>query len=86
MHSDTDARPDSGGVPGARGGKGRAFTGIAAAAVVTVLAVVVAGQVTDGRGTAAGAQSATDQARDARDAARARPGSPRRRPRPSWRR
>ncbi|QNP75738.1 DUF3152 domain-containing protein [Streptomyces roseirectus] len=30
--------------------KGRTFTGIAAAAVTTVLAVVVAGQVTDGRG------------------------------------
>ncbi|MFI6092026.1 DUF3152 domain-containing protein [Streptomyces sp. NPDC051218] len=30
------------------GGKGRAFTGIAAAAVTTVLAIVVAGQVTDG--------------------------------------
>ncbi|MEU6595184.1 DUF3152 domain-containing protein [Streptomyces sp. NPDC046881] len=35
------------GVPAQRGGaKGRAFTGIAAAAVTTVLAVVVAGQVT----------------------------------------
>ncbi|MFE4170668.1 DUF3152 domain-containing protein [Streptomyces sp. NPDC056909] len=32
----------------ARGGKGRALTGIAAAAVTTVLAVVVAGQVTGG--------------------------------------
>lgn len=31
-----------------KGGKGRAFTGIAAAAVTTVLAVVVAGQVADG--------------------------------------
>lgn len=31
-----------------KGGKGRTFTGIAAAAVTTVLAVVVAGQVTDG--------------------------------------
>lgn len=31
------------------GGKGRTFTGIAAAAVTTVLAVVVAGQVTHGR-------------------------------------
>ncbi|WP_078858409.1 DUF3152 domain-containing protein [Streptomyces sp. NRRL F-2799] len=36
-------------VPPARhGGKGRAFTGVAAAAVTTVLAVVVAGQVADG--------------------------------------
>ncbi|MFG2572448.1 DUF3152 domain-containing protein [Streptomyces sp. NPDC048481] len=34
---------------GAKGAKGRTFTGIAAAAVTTVLAVVVAGQVTDGR-------------------------------------
>ncbi|WP_413758877.1 DUF3152 domain-containing protein [Streptomyces sp. MMBL 11-3] len=33
---------------GGGGGKGRTFTGIAAAAVTTVLAVVVAGQVTDG--------------------------------------
>lgn len=39
---DTDAAEDS--VP-AKGGKGRTFTGIAAAAVTTVLAVVVAGQV-----------------------------------------
>ncbi|MEV0093562.1 DUF3152 domain-containing protein [Streptomyces sp. NPDC050738] len=35
----------------AKGGKGRAFTGIAAAAVTTVLAVVVAGQVASGSGT-----------------------------------
>jgi hypothetical protein len=34
----------------AKGGKGRTFTGIAAAAVTTVLAVVVAGQVADGGG------------------------------------
>jgi hypothetical protein len=33
----------------AKGGKGRTFTGIAAAAVTTVLAVVVAGQVAEGR-------------------------------------
>ncbi len=48
------------------GGKGRAFTGIAAAAVTTVLAVVVAGQVADRDGTGTRSQSATDQARDAR--------------------
>ncbi|MER6564131.1 DUF3152 domain-containing protein [Streptomyces sp. NPDC001027] len=47
----------------ARGGKGRAFTGIAAAAVTTVLAVVVAGQVTDGRDDqAVRSQSATERA------------------------
>lgn len=37
------------GARGGRGGRGRAFTGVAAAAVTTVLAVVVAGQVADGR-------------------------------------
>ncbi|NUP38003.1 MAG: DUF3152 domain-containing protein [Streptomyces sp.] len=65
--TDDDAPPT--GVPAqTRGSKGRTFTGIAAAAVTTVLAVVVAGQVTNGReDTGAGAQSATDQARDARD-------------------
>ena len=56
------------GVPAqARGTKGRTFTGIAAAAVTTVLAVVVAGQVTHGReNTGVGTQAVTDQARDAR--------------------
>ncbi|GAA3824455.1 DUF3152 domain-containing protein [Streptomyces chiangmaiensis] len=46
-------------------GRGRTFAGIAAAAVTTVLAVVVAGQVTDGQGvTAAKAPAGTDRARD----------------------
>ncbi|WUB41531.1 DUF3152 domain-containing protein [Streptomyces sp. NBC_00588] len=65
--TDEDAAPT--GVPAqTRGSKGRTFTGIAAAAVTTVLAVVVAGQVANGRDDAAiGTQSATDQARDARD-------------------
>ncbi|MGW5405086.1 DUF3152 domain-containing protein [Streptomyces spiralis] len=45
--------------------KGRTFTGIAAAAVTTVLAVIVAGQVADGHaGTGAESKSATDEARD----------------------
>ncbi|MGW7164579.1 DUF3152 domain-containing protein [Streptomyces sp. NPDC054884] len=49
--------------PAAKGGKGRAFTGIAAAAVTTVLAVVVAGQVADGRDDeAVQSQSATERA------------------------
>ncbi|MGW3985876.1 DUF3152 domain-containing protein [Streptomyces sp. NPDC004830] len=62
-------RPSGTPVPG-KGGKGRAFTGIAAAAVTTVLAVVVAGQVADDRGgTGVQSQSATDQARDLRDSA-----------------
>uniref|UniRef100_UPI000A51974B DUF3152 domain-containing protein n=1 Tax=Streptomyces kanamyceticus TaxID=1967 RepID=UPI000A51974B len=43
---ETDAEPEGEGR--AKSGKGRAFTGIAAAAVTTVLAVVVAGQVADG--------------------------------------
>jgi hypothetical protein len=48
-HAD-DAEPPETGRPGTTkgGGKGRAFAGIAAAAVTTVLAVVVAGQVADG--------------------------------------
>ncbi|WP_455712951.1 DUF3152 domain-containing protein [Streptomyces pseudovenezuelae] len=84
-HTDADTYPDGGGddtgppddrPPAAKGGKGRAFTGIAAAAVVTVLAVVVAGQVTDTRDTASGAWSATDQARDARDPATGAAGQP----------
>ncbi|MFF4090781.1 DUF3152 domain-containing protein [Streptomyces nigra] len=66
---DDDAPPTGTPAP-AKGGKGRAFTGVAAAAVVTVLAVVVAGQVAQGGDvTDARAQSAGDQARDARDPA-----------------
>ncbi|MEU9467115.1 DUF3152 domain-containing protein [Streptomyces avermitilis] len=67
---DTEAAADE--EPGKeKGGKGRTFTGIAAAAVTTVLAVVVAGQVTDGHddNAAVQSQSATDSARDARDPA-----------------
>ncbi|WP_373304996.1 DUF3152 domain-containing protein [Streptomyces lucensis] len=64
------AAADGPAVPAQRGGgKGRAFTGVAAAAVTTVLAVVVAGQVTGGRdGGAVRAQAGTGtgQARDAR--------------------
>ncbi|MFI1932664.1 DUF3152 domain-containing protein [Streptomyces sp. NPDC020330] len=44
--------------PAARGGKGRTFTGIAAAAVTTVLAVVVAGQVAEDSGDRASARAA----------------------------
>ncbi|MFP3988089.1 DUF3152 domain-containing protein [Streptomyces sp. E11-3] len=43
-----DGAPSADDPASPRGGKGRAFTGIAAAAVTTVLAVVVAGQVADG--------------------------------------
>ncbi|MBV2353132.1 DUF3152 domain-containing protein [Streptomyces sp. J2-1] len=60
--------PDVAGASGAgagpaprSGGKGRAFTGVAAAAVTTVLAIVVAGQVADGdQGGQAVARSAAD--------------------------
>ncbi|MFJ2887986.1 DUF3152 domain-containing protein [Streptomyces sp. NPDC087305] len=56
----------------AKGRKGRTYTGIAAAAVTTVLAVIVAGQVAkDGEGDGAQSRAATDQARDARESASA---------------
>ncbi|MBL1085512.1 DUF3152 domain-containing protein [Streptomyces actinomycinicus] len=60
-------RGDGDAVSGQRqGNKGRAFTGIAAAAVTTVLAVIVAGQVTEGDDDgAAQSQSATGHAPDA---------------------
>jgi hypothetical protein len=75
------AGDDGGDASGARvpaqrgGGKGRAFTGIAAAAVTTVLAVVVAGHVADHRaGGDTRSQSATDeQARDTRAHGQAAP-------------
>ncbi|MEU3841902.1 DUF3152 domain-containing protein [Streptomyces sp. NPDC028635] len=69
-----DDRPDR--ATGAKGGKGRTFTGIAAAAVTTVLAVVVAGQVAGGHGDGVHAQSATGQARDTRDSASRGDGRP----------
>ncbi|GGW86466.1 hypothetical protein GCM10010297_04170 [Streptomyces malachitofuscus] len=68
--SDDDNDPSAGEPSQTRGGKGRAFTGIAAAAVTTVLAVVVAGQVAEERDApGAQAQSAGEQARDVRDPA-----------------
>ncbi|MFE9093822.1 DUF3152 domain-containing protein [Streptomyces sp. NPDC007264] len=58
-------------------GKGRTFTGIAAAAVTTVLVVIVAGQLAGGRdGTTERARSATDRARDTHDAASRGDGRP----------
>ncbi|MCP9990918.1 DUF3152 domain-containing protein [Streptomyces albogriseolus] len=69
------------GVPAqTRGGKGRAFTGMAAAAVTTVLAVVVAGQVAD-EPDSPSVQSQSARRAGARRArlhlARGRPGDPR---------
>ncbi|MFI6687218.1 DUF3152 domain-containing protein [Streptomyces sp. NPDC050485] len=50
---------------GGKGSKGRTFTGIAAAAVTTVLAVVVAGQVvSDGQSHSAASRPAGDNGRD----------------------
>ncbi|MGW7086205.1 DUF3152 domain-containing protein [Streptomyces sp. NPDC054871] len=66
-----DAEDAEGADGGKGGGKGRTFTGIAAAAVTTVLAVVVAGQVTDGpkdsapRTQAAKGQEGREAAEDA---------------------
>ncbi|MGA4964078.1 DUF3152 domain-containing protein [Streptomyces pseudogriseolus] len=84
--ADADDEPPTGVPAQTRGGKGRAFTGIAAAAVTTVLAVVVAGQVTDGHDSpGVQTQSAGQQARDVRDSAsrgddRATPEAPPARP------
>ncbi|MEV6289250.1 DUF3152 domain-containing protein [Streptomyces sp. NPDC051896] len=71
--ADADDAPPAGppaqhpvGPPAQRsGGKGRAFTGIAAAAVTTVLAVVVGGQVAGSHRDGEQPSSATDQAQDA---------------------
>jgi hypothetical protein len=72
-----DDTPPTGEPAAAKGAKGRTFTGIAAAAVTTVLAVVVAGQVADGRDDAdVQSQSATDQARDTPDSASRADGRP----------
>ncbi|MDG9716669.1 DUF3152 domain-containing protein [Streptomyces sp. DH24] len=68
--ADDDDAPPTGEPAQNRGGKGRTFTGIAAAAVTTVLAVVVAGQVTDGAdGADSPTQSAAEQSRDTDDSA-----------------
>ncbi|MFI5962472.1 DUF3152 domain-containing protein [Streptomyces asoensis] len=74
--------PPSGGSTAAPGVKGRAFGGIAAAAVTTVLAVVVAGQVATGRDDDSGRSrsTASGQTREAVDDGAARGGD---RPSPS---
>ncbi|MFI9647254.1 DUF3152 domain-containing protein [Streptomyces sp. NPDC052040] len=60
-----DGSPTAGEGGRTRSGRGRTFAGIAAAAVTTALAIVVAGQVTGGHGgTSASARPATGQARD----------------------
>ncbi|UYQ64254.1 DUF3152 domain-containing protein [Streptomyces peucetius] len=70
--SDSDALADTEGAPEdeppAKGGKGRTFTGIAAAAVTTVLAVVVAGQVAADRSGTIGGQSSGERPADERPA------------------
>ncbi|MFF3287797.1 DUF3152 domain-containing protein [Streptomyces sp. NPDC003023] len=63
--TEDDALPDAEEAPAGeareKGGKGRTFTGIAAAAVITVLAVVVAGQVADEGAGVIGAQSGKER-------------------------
>ncbi|MEV5162938.1 DUF3152 domain-containing protein [Streptomyces sp. NPDC053728] len=70
----TDGAPDDegdGDGRGPKGGKGRTFTGIAAAAVTTVLAVVVAGQVArDSGGPADSPASSGVDRQDSGDASR----------------
>lgn len=58
-----DDAPPTGEPAQPRGGKGRALTGVAAAAVTTVLAVIVAGQVADGGDSGVRSQSAAGDAR-----------------------
>ncbi|MEW1773946.1 DUF3152 domain-containing protein [Streptomyces sp. NPDC086777] len=61
---DAVGAPPAGGAAQPKGGRSRAFAGVAAAAVTTVLAVIVAGQVIDGRdGDGARSQSAADGTR-----------------------
>ncbi|MGC9440746.1 DUF3152 domain-containing protein [Streptomyces sp. WG5] len=75
--TDSDDAPPAGRPAPVKGGKGRTFTGIAAAAVTTVLAVVVAGQVADGAdGEDVQSQSAADQARGVHDSASRADGRP----------
>ncbi|MEU9732159.1 DUF3152 domain-containing protein [Streptomyces sp. NPDC048002] len=72
-----DHLPPTGEPASGRGSKGRAFTGIAAAAIITVLAVVVAGQVTNrGKESGTRTQTATDQARYTGDSASRGDGRP----------
>ncbi|MCX2183547.1 DUF3152 domain-containing protein [Streptomyces sp. SKN60] len=63
--SGTEAGPDAGGGNARRtGGLGRAFTGVAAAAITTVLAVVVAGQVAERESGGAAQSRAADRPTD----------------------
>ncbi|GAA2952668.1 DUF3152 domain-containing protein [Streptomyces enissocaesilis] len=66
---EADEAEETGDAP-ARGGRGRTFTGIAAAAVTTVLAVVVAGQVAQGEKESAAAPAAGGRSTKASDASR----------------
>ncbi|MFF5500666.1 DUF3152 domain-containing protein [Streptomyces roseolus] len=68
-----EAEADTGaGTVAGRGGKGWALTGIAAAAVTTCLAIVVAGQVADGDGGAPSAHAAQKPAERASDGSASR--------------
>ncbi|MET4923723.1 DUF3152 domain-containing protein [Streptomyces sp. PSRA5] len=78
VRGDPEAAPDAEGEGErpAKGGLGRTFTGIAAAAVTTVLVVVVAGQVTGGRDSRTDALPSGGLARDGEDAASRSDGRP----------
>ncbi|MGW2557810.1 DUF3152 domain-containing protein [Streptomyces sp. NPDC001514] len=67
-HVDADSDSDAPAKPP----RGRTFTGIAAAAVTTVLAVVVAGQVTDTGSEATGAKAAGEAERGSEDGSASR--------------
>ncbi|MBN0049225.1 DUF3152 domain-containing protein [Streptomyces actuosus] len=75
-HDPSDGESPAGEPARAKGAKGRTFTGVAAAAVTTVLAVVVAGQVTGTEEGGARTPSPTGQARDAHDSASRSDGRP----------
>ncbi|MCH0569594.1 DUF3152 domain-containing protein [Streptomyces sp. MUM 136J] len=75
-HDLADGAPPAGEPDRAKGTRGRTFTGVAAAAVTTVLAVVVAGQVTGTGEDGARTPSPTGQARDAHDSASRSDGRP----------
>ncbi|MEU6217164.1 DUF3152 domain-containing protein [Streptomyces sp. NPDC047022] len=62
--TDGTAATETGQTPPRTGGKGRTAAGITAAAVVTVLAVVVAGQFAEGAGRSTAQSRATSPARD----------------------
>ncbi|MFJ4869347.1 DUF3152 domain-containing protein [Streptomyces sp. NPDC088757] len=66
-HEDEEDDENAAGTPPGRGGLGRTLAGVAAAAVATVLAVVVAGQVTDEEASSPAPRAAGEPAERAVD-------------------